>query len=93
MHSYIYPIAIQLIEVHWVSLHFLFSTARPRVVGPNFSSEKKMFPDSDSSHYKKNNGSWFMSLCEILSKLQMCKVTNFMMFSNGLLILYSILLI
>ena len=64
------------------------------MVGPNFSFEtknqQKMFPDS--SYYKKYNGSCFMYLCEILSKLQMFKVTNFMTFSDGLLI-YVILLI
>ena len=43
-----------------------------------------MFPDS--SHYEKYNGSFFMYLSEILSKLQMLKVTNFMTFSDGLLI-------
>ena len=42
-----------------------------------------MFPDS--SYYKKYNGSCFMYLCEILSKLQMFKVTNFTTFSDGLL--------
>ena len=44
-----------------------------------------MFPDS--SHYKKYNGSCFIYLSEILSKLQMFKVTHCMMFSDGLLIL------
>ena len=45
---------------------------------------KKKFPES--SYYKKYNGSCFMYLCEILSKLQMfIKVTNFMKFSDGLL--------
>ena len=43
-----------------------------------------MFPDS--SHYKKYKGSCFMYLSEILSKLQMFKVTNVMKFSDGLLI-------
>ena len=43
-----------------------------------------MFPDS--SHYKKYNGSCFIYLSEILSKLHMFKVTNFMTFSDGLLI-------
>ena len=43
-----------------------------------------MFPDSDSTHYKKYNGICFMYLSEILSKLQMFKVTNFMTFSDGL---------
>ena len=64
------------------------SLALGRVVGPNFSFEnknkQKLFPDS--SYYKKYNGSCFMYLCEILSKLQMFKVTNFMTFSDGLLI-------
>ena len=41
-----------------------------------------MFPDS--THYKKYNGSCFMHLSEILSKLQLFKVTNFMTFSDGL---------
>ena len=49
------------------------SNTNSRVVGPNFSFEikhkQKMFPDS--SYYKKYNGSCFMYLCEILSKLQM----------------------
>ena len=44
----------------------------------------KMFPDS--SHYKNYNGSCFMYLSEILSKLKMFKVTNFMKFSDGWLI-------
>ena len=52
-----------------------------------------MFPDS--SQYK-NNGSC-MYLSEILNKLQMFKVTNFMTASDGLLIqyikLYAIFLI
>ena len=48
-----------------------------------------MFPES--SHYKKYNGSCFMYLSEILSKLQMFKVTNFVTFSYGLLI-YVVLL-
>ena len=39
----------------------------------------------DSGYYKKYNGSCFMYLCEILSKLQIFKVTNFMTFSDGLL--------
>ena len=60
-----------------------------RVVGPNFSYEtknkQKMFPDS--SYYKKYNGSCFMYLCEILSKLQVFKVRDFMTFSDGLLIM------
>ena len=37
-----------------------------------------MFPDS--CHHKKYNGSCFMYLSEILSKLQMCKVTIFLTF-------------
>ena len=65
-----------------------------RVVGPNFSFEKlnkqKMFPDS--RYYKKYNGSCFMYLCEILSKLQMFKVTNVMTFSDGLLICVILLI-
>ena len=40
-----------------------------------------MFPVS--SHYKKYNGSCFMYLSGILSKLQMFKVTNVMTFSNA----------
>ena len=64
------------------------------MVGQNLSFEKNKlktyFPDS--SHYKKYNGSCFMYLSEILSKLQMFKVTNVMTFSDGLLI-YVILLI
>ena len=44
-----------------------------------------MFPDS--SHNKKYNGSCFMYLSEILRKLQLFKVTNFMKFSDGLLII------
>ena len=67
-----------------------------RVVGPNFSFEtknkQKMFPDTDSSYYKKYNGSCFMYLCEILSKLQMFKVTHFMTFSDGLLICVILLI-
>ena len=48
--------------------------------------KKIMFPDS--SHYKKYNGSCFKFLNEMLSKLQMfIKVTNFMTFSDGLLLL------
>ena len=43
-----------------------------------------MFPDS--SHNKKYNGSCFMYLSEILGKLQMSKFTNFVTFSDGLLI-------
>ena len=42
-------------------------------------------------NYKKYNGSCFMSLSEILSKLQTSKVTHFIMFSDGLLI-YVILI-
>ena len=41
---------------------------------------------SESSHHKKYHGSCFMYLSEILSKLQTCEVTNFMTFSDGLLI-------
>ena len=56
------------------------------MVGPNFSFEQKkyvlLFPES--SHHKKYNGSCFMYLSEILSKLQTCEVTNFMTFSDGL---------
>ena len=37
-------------------------------------------------YYKKYNGSCFMYLSQILSKLQMFDVTNFMTFSDGLLI-------
>ena len=44
-----------------------------------------MFPDS--SYYKKYNGSCFMYLCELLSKLQMFKVTNFMTFSDAVRLL------
>ena len=55
------------------------------MVGQIFSFEtknkQKMFPYS--SYYKKCNGSCFMYLCEILSKLQMFKVTHFMTFSDG----------
>ena len=36
--------------------------------------------------------SCFMYLCEILSKLQMFKVTNFMTFSDGLLICVILLI-
>ena len=65
-----------------------------RVVGPNFSFEtknkQKKFPDS--SYYKKYNGSCFMYLCEILSKLQVFKVTDFMTFSDGLLICVILLI-
>ena len=64
------------------------------MVGPNFSFEtknkQKMFPYS--SYYKKYNGSCFMSLCEIFSKLQLFKVTNFMTFSDGLLICVILLI-
>ena len=49
-----------------------------------------MFPDS--SYYKKYNGSCFMYLCEILRKLQMFKVTNFMTFSDDLLICVILLI-
>ena len=35
----------------------------------NFCFLQKMFPDS--SYYKKYNGSCFMYICEILTKLQM----------------------
>ena len=49
-----------------------------------------MFPDS--SYYKKYNGSCFMYLCEILSKLQMFKVTNVITFSDGLLICVILLI-
>ena len=61
-------------------------TIQGRQVGQTFSLEKnilKTFPDS--SHYKKYDGSYFMPLSEILSKLQICKVTNFMKVSDGLL--------
>ena len=64
-----------------------------RMVGPKFSFEKKRkkkFPDS--SYYKKYNGSCFMYLCEILSKLQMFKVTNVMKFFDGLLICVILLI-
>ena len=37
------------------------------------------------SYYKKYNASCFMYLSQILSKLHMFKVTNFMTFSDGLL--------
>ena len=64
------------------------------MVGPNFSFEtknkQKMF--HDSSYYEKYNGSCFMYLCEILSKLQMFKVTHFMTFSDGLLICVILLI-
>ena len=50
-----------------------------------FLTKQKMFPDS--SYYKKYNGSCFMYLCEILSKLQVFKVRDFMTFSDGLLIM------
>ena len=50
-----------------------------------------MFPESN--HFKKHNGSCFMYLSEILSKLRMCKVINVMTFSDGLLIIYVNLLI
>ena len=50
-----------------------------------------MFPDGND--YKKHNGSCFMYLSGILSKLQMCKVTNVMTFSDGVLIIYVVLLI
>ena len=62
-----------------------------RVVEPNFSFEKKK-KKVDSSYYKKYNGSCFMYLCEILSKLRMFKVTNFMTFSDGLLICVILLI-
>ena len=39
------------------------------------------------TYYKKYNGSCFMYLCEILSKLQVFKVRDFMTFSDGLLIM------
>ena len=52
------------------------------VVGANF----ELFFIFSDSHYKKCNGICFMSLSEILNKLQMCKVKNFMTFSDGLLI-------
>ena len=42
---------------------------------------------TDSSHYKKYDGSCFMYLSEILSTLQTSKVTNLMTFSDDLLIL------
>ena len=58
------------------------------MVGPNFSFENKIKRFPDGSHYKKYNGSCFMYLSEILSKLQMFKVTNVMTFSDGLLIMY-----
>ena len=67
----------------------LYCLPTGRVVGPNFSYEtknkQKMFPDS--SYYKKYNGCCFMYLCEILSKLQVFKVRDFMTFSDGLLIM------
>ena len=65
-----------------------------RVVGPNFSFEtkKKQKNVPYSSYYKKYNGSCFMYLCEILSKLQMFKVTNFMTFSDGLQICVILLI-
>ena len=47
-----------------------------------FFRKNKMFPDT--SYYKQYNGSCFIYLSEILSKLQMFKVTNFMTFSDGL---------
>ena len=59
-----------------------------KLCGPNFSFEHiffvLLFPES--SHHKKYHGSCFMYLSEILSKLQTCEVTNFMIFSDGLLI-------
>ena len=43
---------------------------------------------TDSSHYKECNSSCFMYLSEIVSKLQMCKITNIMAFSDSLLVTY-----
>ena len=65
-----------------------------RVVEPNFSFETKNKQKNvpDSSYYKKYNGSCFMYLCEILSKLQVLKVTDFMTFSDGLLICVILLI-
>ena len=60
------------------------------VGGPIFSLDCFMF--LDSSQYEKCNGSCFMYLSEILNKLQMFKLTNFMTFSDGLQI-YALLLI
>ena len=66
----------------------IHNTDTGRVVGPNFAFEPNnyfvLFPES--SHHKKYHGSCFMYLSEILSKLQTCEVTNFMTFSDGLLI-------
>ena len=55
-----------------------------------YLSEKKNIKFPDSSYYK--NGSCFVYLCELLSKLQMFKVTNFMTFSDGLLICVILLI-
>ena len=54
--------------------------------GPKFTLEQFFLIFPDITQYKSCNGSCFMYLSEILSKLQMCKITNFMMFSDGLLI-------
>ena len=51
------------------------------LVEPNVSFEKKCSVIVASSHYNKYNGNCFMYLIEILSKLQMFKVTNFMTFT------------
>ena len=59
-----------------------YSTILCSMVKPNFIF-KKTFPDI--SHYKKYNNSCFVYLSEILSKLQIFKVTNFMTFSDDLL--------
>ena len=60
-----------------------------RVVGPNLSfAIFLMFPCSlIIVTIRSIMGSCFMYLSEILSKLQMCKVTSFMKFSDSLLIL------
>ena len=61
-----------------------FHTHKSRVVDQIFLSEI-FFMISDSIHYEKYNGSCFMYLSEILSKLHMFKVTHFMTFSDSLL--------
>ena len=61
----------QGLTLRWTDQHFLKKTM------------VLLFPDN--IHHKKYNGSCFVYLSEILSKLHMCKVTNFVTFYDGLL--------
>ena len=64
----------------------LFIIIEDRQTQIGWSDQIFLSKNLNSSRYKKYNGSCFMYLSEILSKLQMFNVTHFMTFSDGLLI-------